>query len=49
MDAPEAALGELSTEEALDLIDQMAECGVLQVDLTGPQRFLGISGQNTVS
>ena len=28
-------MGELSTEEALALIDQMAECGVLQVDLTG--------------
>ena len=35
MDAPDAILGELSTEEALDLIDQMAECGVLQVDITG--------------
>lgn len=35
MDAPDAALGELSTEEALALIDQMAECGVLQVDITG--------------
>lgn len=35
MDAPDAKLGELSTEEAMDLIDQMAECGVLQVDLTG--------------
>ena len=30
MDAPDAALGELSTEEALDLIDQMAACGILQ-------------------
>ena len=40
MDAPEAALGELSTEEALDLIDQMAECGVLQVDLTGGEPFV---------
>ena len=35
MDAPDAALGELSTEEALELIDQMAECGVLRVDITG--------------
>lgn len=35
MDAPDGALGELSTEEALDLIDQMAECGVLRVDITG--------------
>ena len=35
MDAPAATLGELSTKEALDLIDQMAECGVLRVDITG--------------
>ena len=35
MDAPNAASGELSTDEMLDLIDQMAECGVLRVDLTG--------------
>lgn len=35
MDAPDAALGELTTEQALALIDQMADCGVLQVDITG--------------
>ena len=35
MDAPDAALGELSTQDALDLIDQMAACGVLSVDITG--------------
>lgn len=35
MDAPKGKLGELSTEEALNLIDQMAECGVLRVDITG--------------
>lgn len=35
MDAPDAALGELSTEEALELIEQMAACGVLSVDITG--------------
>ena len=35
MDAPEGALGELSTEEALALIDEMAACGVLRVNLTG--------------
>lgn len=35
MDAPEGVLGELSTEQALDLIDQMAECGVLSIDLSG--------------
>lgn len=35
MDAPDAALGELSHEEAIGLIDQMADCGVLRVDITG--------------
>ena len=40
MDAPDAALGELSTEEALDLIDQMAACGILQVDITGGEPFM---------
>ena len=34
MNAPDAALGEISTKEALDFIDQMAECGVLRVDIT---------------
>ena len=40
MDAPDAALGELSTEEAFDLIDQMAECGVQNVDITGGEPFV---------
>lgn len=40
MDAPEEKLGELSTEEALQLIDQMAECGVLRVDITGGEPFV---------
>lgn len=35
MDAPDGTLGEISTEEALDLVDQFAECGVLRVDITG--------------
>jgi radical SAM protein with 4Fe4S-binding SPASM domain len=35
LNAPDAALGELTTETALSLIDQMAECGVLQVDISG--------------
>ena len=35
MDAPDAALGELSTRQAFNLIDQMKECGVLCVDITG--------------
>ena len=40
MDAPDGALGELSTEDALQLIDQMAACGVLQVDLTGGEALV---------
>lgn len=40
MDAPGAALGELSTGEALRLIDEMAECGVLRVDLTGGEALV---------
>ena len=35
MDAPCGKLGELTTEQAVDLIDQMADCGVLRVDITG--------------
>lgn len=40
MDAPEGMLGELSHEQAFALIDQMAECGVLCVDLTGGEPFV---------
>lgn len=40
MDAPNGALGELSYEEAIDLIDQMADCGVLTVDITGGEPFV---------
>lgn len=40
MDAPDGALGELSTEEAFALIGQMAACGVLRVDLTGGEPFV---------
>lgn len=40
MNAPDAALGEISTKEALDFIDQMAECGVLRVDITGGEPFV---------
>lgn len=40
MDAPEGALGELTHEEAIELIDQMAECGVLTVDITGGEPFV---------
>ena len=40
MDAPDAALGELPLETALDLIDQMADCGIFQVDFTGGEPFV---------
>ena len=40
MDAPDALFGELSTEQALDFIDQMAACGILRVDPTGGEPFL---------
>lgn len=40
MDAPTAALGEMSHEEAMHLIDEMAECGVLTVDITGGEPFI---------
>lgn len=40
MDAPEGAMGELSHEQAMNLIDQMAECGVLCVDITGGEPFV---------
>lgn len=40
MDAPEASLGEVSHGEALDIIEQMAQCGVMRVDLTGGEPFV---------
>ena len=40
MDAPEGRMGELSHEQAIGLIDQMAECGVLRVDITGGEPFV---------
>lgn len=40
MNAPDAMLGELSTNEAINMIDQMAECGVLRVDITGGEPFV---------
>lgn len=35
MDAPGAALGELSHEDAMKIVDELAQCGVPSVDLTG--------------
>lgn len=40
VEGPYGGLGELSTQQALDLIDQMAECGVLRVEITGGEPFL---------
>ncbi len=40
MDAPEGALGELSHEQAMELIDQMAQCGILRVNLSGGEPFV---------
>ena len=40
MDAPDAALGELSHEEAMDLVDQIADCGGLKIDITGGEPFV---------
>ena len=40
MDAPDAALGELSTEQMFNIIDQMAECGILRIELTGGEPFV---------
>lgn len=40
MSAPEAAFGELSHSSALDIVEQLAECGVLQVALTGGEPFV---------
>ena len=40
VDAPDGKLGEVSTEQALDLIDQMNECGILSVELTGGEVFV---------
>lgn len=40
MDAPQGKLGEVSHEEALSFIDQMAECGIFTVELTGGEPFV---------
>ncbi len=40
MDAPNDKYGELSTKQALQIIDQLAECGIQSVDLTGGEPFI---------
>ena len=40
LDAPKAAFGEISLEEAYSIIDQMAECGIYKVEITGGEPFV---------
>jgi len=40
LSAPSAQLGEFSTSECLDIIGQLADCGVTQVNLTGGEPLL---------
>lgn len=40
VDAPNGKFGELSTEEAINIIDQMADCGISMVDLSGGEPFV---------
>ena len=40
VDGPDGKMGELSTAQALDLIEQMAKCGVLRVEITGGEPFV---------
>ena len=40
MDAPGAQFGELSHEEVLDIVDQMHDCGIANVDLTGGEPLI---------
>lgn len=40
MDAPKGTLNELSLKQSIGLIDQMAECGILRVDITGGEPFV---------
>ena len=40
MDAPDAQLGEVSHEEAMDFIDQIHACGIFNVDITGGEPFV---------
>lgn len=40
MDAPGAALGELSHEDAMKIIGEMAACGVPKVDITGGEPLI---------
>ena len=40
MSAPEAKFGELSREMCLDIIDQLADCGVMNISITGGEALV---------
>ena len=40
MDAPEGMLGELSTDEMKSIVDQIYDCGIRLIDLTGGEPFV---------
>ena len=42
LEAPDAAFGEITTEEAFRIIDQMAACGICRVELTGGEPLIRI-------
>lgn len=40
LDAPNALMGEMSHETALSIIDQMADCGIQKISITGGEPFV---------
>ncbi len=40
MDAPSGQYGELSHEDAFGIIDQLSQCGIQQIELTGGEPFI---------
>ena len=45
MSAPDAKFGEMSYEDCMKLIDQMAECGISRIGLTGGEPIGGKARQ----
>lgn len=40
MEAPEGKMGQLSTEQMMNLIDQLADCGIASVEITGGEPLI---------
>ena len=40
MDAPDGVLGQLPTKRALEIVDEIAECGILRVHITGGEPLI---------